>query len=616
MAEYVSETKADYCPRPTPVHMKGDERLHVGRQSDVIRNSAGLESLGVAFRLNGQHLLLLRPDVCPQCLEIRIAALLPPAGLKTPITIPSSIFLEESAWLTAFACETAEILAQHLRRTTHSSSPSGYGIHLPSLATYQFELEPIANCPQCGGSKRDTSDDALIHLENRSRKDNYRQAEVGETDIDVTKYLNPTCGMFGKAIMLNRDHIFQARAGGSFWDAGSRFRVSWTGQKDTFQSSLTVGLFEAFERHAGLAPRSKQLSVYDTYANLANEALDPRDLGLYDSSYYESHPELVPFSEDLPLKWVWGYSLTERRSILVPYQLAYYGAGDRNTPRIVHDNSNGCASGTCVEEAIFHALLELIERDAFVIHWHARISPPQIDVDTIADSDLYFLIQRLRRANLDIHLLDTRLDIPVPSVTAVLLRRDRELGTLSLAAGCSFNPESAIASALGEVASHYVGFQERTSDAEGRLSSALQDLSLIKVMDDHSLLYGLPEAAPLAEFLLSNKNLHSMEDLYTSWRERLPKTRDLRDDIGFCLNTLEQAGLKQVVVVDQSSPEGMRVGLRTVRVIVPGLMPLDFGFRRCRAASLARMYSVPAKLGVEKAPITARDLYYAPHPFP
>lgn len=612
----MSDTIADHCAGPLPPHVKSDGDPHVRGQSGANHNCARLDHLGVAVRFTGQHLLLFRSDVCPQCLEARVAALLPPAGLKTPIAIPPSIFTEESPLLTGFACDTAEILAEQLRRTTYSSSPDGYSIHLPSLTTYQFALEPNANCPRCGGYKNDSSDDAELCLESRPRNDNYRQTEIGEISVDVTKYLNPTCGMFGKAAMLNRDHIFQARAGGSFWDSGSRFRVSWTGQKDTFESSLTVGLFEAFERHAGLAPRSKRAAVYDTYANLAEAALDPRELGCYDSSYYRSHAELVPFSPDLPLTWLWGYSLTEQRSVLVPYQFAYYGAGDGHIPRIVHDNSNGCASGTCIEEAVFHALLELIERDAFVIHWHARISPPQIDIDSIADSDLYFLIQRLRRANLDIRLLDTRLDIPVPSVTAVLLRRDQQLGNLSLAAGCSFSPELAIASALGEVASHYVGFQERTRDAEGRLRSALQDLSLIKVMDDHSLLYGLPEAAPLAEFLLSNKDVHSINDLYASWRKQLPVTRDLRDDIRFCLNTLEKAGLKQVVIVDQSSPEGLRVGLRTVRAIVPGLMPLDFGFRKCRAATLARMYSVPARLGVESAPTDARDLYYAPHPFP
>jgi ribosomal protein S12 methylthiotransferase accessory factor len=261
-------------------------------------------------------------------------------------------------------------------------------------------------------------------------------------------------------------------------------------------------------------------------------------------------------------------------------------------------------------------LLELIERDAFVIHWYARIAPPKLDLDTICDPELHFLIQRLRRTDFEIFLLDTRLDIPVPSVTAVAVRRDRGLGTLSLAAGCSFDPESAIASALGEVASHYVGLEDRVKHAENRLRSAVTNMALVQTMEDHSLLYGFPEALEMTDFLLSNKTVRSVKDSYSEWTEQLPRGSDLRDDIAYCLGLLKQAGLGQVVVVDQTSPEGLGFGIHTVRVIVPGLMPLDFGFERCRGASLPRMYSVPVDLGHRTAPGTAADLNYVPHPFP
>jgi len=604
----------------SPLHVEHDNE--VGPSSHTKRSGtlgvSDLEDLGVIVRIEGEHLLLLRPDVCTQCLELRYAALLIPSGLGATAPPPSSIFTERTPWLTPFAFDCAAVLAEHLRGASYKESPSGYGIHLPSLATYQFELEPHSGCSECACPARDTSDDAVIRFERRPKKDmqSYRIAGTAEVRDDCARYVNPTCGMFGDAITRNRHHAYNAQAVGSFRDSRARHRIMWSGHKASFHSSVMVGLCEAFERHAGLMPRSKRSNVYDTYANLGSEALDPRELGLYASSYYANHPGLVSFSENLPLQWVWGYSLTEQRPILVPEQFAYYGFDAQRTPRIIHDNSNGCASGNCLEEAVFHGFLELIERDAFVIHWHARLVPPKLDIDTVSDPELYFLIQRLRRTGFDIYLLDTRLDIPVPSVTAVAIRRDRDLGTLSLAAGCSFDPESAIASALGEVASHHVGFKNRAARAEQRLRPGVKNFSLVQTMEDHNLLYGFPEATPLAEFLLSSTKTLSVSDAYREWNQQLTRGCDLRDDIAYCLRLLKQAGLRQAVVVDQSSPEEMRFGLRTVRVIVPGLMPLDFGFGRCRAASLARMYTVPVDLGRRTVPATPSDLYYVPHPFP
>jgi ribosomal protein S12 methylthiotransferase accessory factor len=580
---------------------------------------ADLGDLGVIVRTNGEHLLLLRPDVCTKCLELRYAPLLAPSGQILPINPGSLLCVERTPWLTPFAREHAVVLAERLAETNADDTPCGYGIHLPSLVTYRFELEPHSSCPVCASPIQDTFDSAVIRLESRPRKDlqSYRISGIGESGINFAKYVNPTCGMFGNAIARHRNHAYNAQAVGFFGDPAAKSApISWSGHKASFQSSAMVALFEAFERHAGLMPRAKRSNVYDTYTNLRNQAIDPREIGLYDKSFYANQHEFVPFTEDLPLAWVWGYSLTERRPILVPYQFAYYGRDPRGGPKIVADTSNGCASGSCLEEAIFYGLLELIERDAFVILWHARLAPNKLDPDTVREPELYFLIQRLRRAGLAIYLLDTRLDIPVPSVVAVVVRHDRELGTFGLAAGCSFDPETAIASALGEVASYQVGFNDRVAYTEKRLRPAIKDLSLVKTMEDHSLLYGFPEALPFAEFLLSNPTERSIDEAYRDWNSGIPRTCDVLAEITYCLQLLKQAGLEQVVVVDQSSPEEMRLGLRTVRVIVPGLMPLDFGFGRCRAATLPRMYSVPVNLGFRAMPFTQSDLYYVPHPFP
>ena len=43
--------------------------------------------------------------------------------------------------------------------------------------------------------------------------------------------------------------------------------------------------------------------------------------------------------------------------------IAYYSLGHRDA--YVYETSNGCANGGSLEEAIFHGILEIVERDAF-----------------------------------------------------------------------------------------------------------------------------------------------------------------------------------------------------------------------------------------------------------
>ena len=40
---------------------------------------------------------------------------------------------------------------------------------------------------------------------------------------------------------------------------------------------------------------------------------------------------------------------------------------------MVYETSNGCALGGCFEEATAHGLLEVAERDAFLITWYGRM---------------------------------------------------------------------------------------------------------------------------------------------------------------------------------------------------------------------------------------------------
>src|SRR5690606_26898833 len=103
--------------------------------------------------------------------------------------------------------------------------------------------------------------------------------------------------------------------------------------------------------------------------------------------------------------------------------------------KFVQECSNGCASGSCPEEALLHGMLELIERDAFLLAWYGAARLAEIDPATCRDESVHFMLDRVNLLGYDVHLYDTRADLPVPVVTAVAVRRDDGLGKLCFAAG-------------------------------------------------------------------------------------------------------------------------------------------------------------------------------------
>lgn len=106
----------------------------------------------------------------------------------------------------------------------------------------------------------------------------------------------------------------------------------------------------------------------------------------------------------------------------------------------------------------------------------------------------------------------------------------------------------------------------------------------------------------------------SMSELYANGSV-LPVSDDLRDDLTRCVEAVTGAGF-DVVVVDQTMPEQRDLGLTTVGVIVPGLLPIDFGWTRQRALGMPRLRTALREAGLRERDLVPADFNPAPHPFP
>lgn len=251
---------------------------------------------------------------------------------------------------------------------------------------------------------------------------------------------NPVCGVLGAGTWLDVVSPTTAPVAGSVFMRGyaGLTDVTWSGQANSYAASRDLAFLEGLERYAGTHRRRPDPPLVAAYADLGDRALDPRTCGVYADRTYDEDPALRRFDPATPIPWVRGHRLPDGEPVLVPARLVHYSAGVA-ADSFVFECSNGCATGSCLEEAVLHGLLELIERDAFLLGWYADVALPAIDLDSVP-GPVRTMRQRAGLLGYDVHAFDNRVDLPVPVVTALAVRRDGGPGTLAFAAGAALDP--------------------------------------------------------------------------------------------------------------------------------------------------------------------------------
>ncbi|MEU7748603.1 TOMM precursor leader peptide-binding protein [Nonomuraea sp. NPDC049158] len=383
------------------------------------------------------------------------------------------------------------------------------------------------------------------------------------------------------------------------------------GRSRDFASARLTAVAEALERHAGLRPRGRRTAVHAPYAEVADRALDPRTLGLYPDEWY-GRPDF-PFTRFDPVRptaWVWGYSFARAEPLLVAESYAYYGARPEGDPGFAYECSNGCAIGGCLVEAIFHGLLEIAERDAFLTTWYTRLPAPRVDLDSAADRRVPMTAARIRHdLGYEVMAFDITLEQGVPAFWTMAVDRAGGPGRPYTMCGAAAHPypDHALASALAELGPGIEGLTRRY-DAE-QAACLLADPDRVREMDDHALLYGHPDAFRRLAFLpVDGPRLPIAGE---TWPARDDLAGDLAELVGRYLAT----GL-DVIAVDTTGPEQRAGGFACAKVLVPGTASMTFGHRFRRTHGLPRLLSLPRLLGHRDRDLCPGELNPDPHPFP
>jgi ribosomal protein S12 methylthiotransferase accessory factor len=370
------------------------------------------------------------------------------------------------------------------------------------------------------------------------------------------------------------------------------------GSAFTREESRARALGEAVERFCA-AVYDERTFVVDCQRNLTPEAIDPSTVALFSAAQYaEPGFAFQPFTEETRVAWTWGYSLLRRAPVLVPAAFVYRPYWPIEDEAAIGDfPTTGLACGNSLAEAILHGLYETVERDAIMITWLNRLPARRISLDRLApaiDADSPWA--RLGGRGLFVHDITT--DVAIPTRLAVLIDRSGPRVFVTVGAAAHDNPDRALEKAVAEALSLRPAVEHVVGSSAGPDS--------VQTLEDHLTFFS--NAARLHElgFLLNAPACANGASPPTPARSSVLQLRT-------ALRALQQRGL-DAIVVDVTLPELLQAGLRVVRVIVPGLIPLTFGHRYA-AKGGPRLYTVPVTLGYAGRALAEADLNPAPHPF-
>ena len=333
-------------------------------------------------------------------------------------------------------------------------------------------------------------------------------------------------------------------------------------------------------------------------------AVDPSRFALFHEAQY-ARPgfPFARFDAATVTTWARGVDLATGAEAWLPAQLVYLPPDPVGQP-IAYATSSGLAAGVTEAGAVLAGLLELIERDAFMLAWSNRLSLPLLDWHD--DPELASIDRRLFvPTRMHYEAVDASAFFGIPAVIGVVHGPADELGALGVGAACAPTVGEAFRKALSEAFS--VREHVRDSLVEAPESSPAMADDVV-TFEDHMRFYGTAERAQLAAFLDA-----SAERRPTRSVAPLPG-RDATARIRQVLRRLAGRDVS-AYAVDVTAPDVCSAGLHVARVICPELCQLDV-IHRARFLGGARLYRAAYTAGLAPRPLALADLNSDPHPFP
>ena len=308
----------------------------------------------------------------------------------------------------------------------------------------------------------------------------------------------------------------------------------YAGKGPSKEHAKASSIMEAVERYS--AEMQDEKTVIRSYDS--DECLNPEELILPKNSYSGEK-----------IEWSSGFNVKTGKKILIPSNAVFHPYNTENVHHLFLSNTNGLASGNTLEEAIFHGMMEVVERDSWSLFEAFKDEKAEVNCDNTENSYIKDLLKKFDDANVSLKLINLTSENDIATIGAVsedLSFKDPALLTLGI--GTHLDPEIAVIRAITEVA------QSRATQ-----------------------IHGTREDTTRAN-LLRETGYERMKRLNKHWFRESDSVIDLNDindysgdsfkeDIDVTMKLLEKSDVYDAYYVDLTR----HINIPVVRSIIPGM---------------------------------------------
>src|SRR5580704_4699302 len=339
-------------------------------------------------------------------------------------------------------------------------------------------------CPSCGRKKLRDPRRAPAPVELGAggkvvmTSGGYRSVSSSATVARFRRHVSPLTGVVSRLERIQADlplntnyhatHNFSGPA-----ETVNELRVGLSsgsfGKGSTAEQGEASALMEAIERYSGIF-QGDEIRARRRFADFpSDEAIPPNEVLLFSDAQLRqgSAPtpssgvgEAIPalFDRSARIEWSPVWSLRDERFKYLPTSLLYFFY--RGAAAFAAD-SNGCAAGNTLEEAIVQGFLELVERDAYAIWWYNRLQRSELDLSQFDDSYVRDLQTQLAETGRRLWVLDITSDLGVPTYVAILHWMQNGQENIEFGSGAHFDKRIALLRTLTELNQFLsIGFME------------------------------------------------------------------------------------------------------------------------------------------------------------
>lgn len=386
---------------------------------------------------------------------------------------------------------------------------------------------------------------------------------------------------------------------------------------EDYRETLWPALGEAVERYSqgNFFPKKSEL-VDASWEELKGQKMDIFSmLGRIDPNL--SHPKhYFDVTEKTTFRWVKAYSLPDNKSIWIPLQLFslkyLHTYAVKNPllddapkePLLAAPITTGAATGQDIGDAIVRGILEVVERDAFMIYWLSQTPAKRIDISSFNSERFNRLRTIADKFQLEVHALYLETDVPVHTVCSVMIDKTGIGPAVMVGAKSGLDFEEVVYSAFSETLAQRNVYR-RNMDAHADNLGLPTDVYAIGHQERMSFWFQ-KESLPHIQNFISGPITHEKDFV------RFAYEGTKKEQLNSLINNIISKGHK--IYYREIVPDHLRVlidGLSVVMVKIPTMAPLYLE-EVLRGNYENRLFEIPRSLGYA----TTNEIYTVPHPFP